>query len=129
MVQAIWFRRVARGVIGVGSGVDEVVGGLIRQIVVCAAAVPLLAAAAILQTVPAIMLAVLCGVCCYLAFTNNKFGTSRSDMAFFMASVAWCVVFALLVYPLLVIPAILMVWGAMAPKKLWNMPAKTQTAM
>ena len=100
---------------------------LIRQAVVCAAAAPLLAAAVMQQTIPAAMLAALCGVCCYLAFSNSRFGASRPDMVFFAASLAWCAVFALLVHPLLAIPAMLMVWCAMAPKRPWTMPARTQT--
>lgn len=60
--------------------------------------------------------AALCCKCCYWVSSNTKFGVSRSDMVFFAASIIWCVMFALMVHPLLVIPAIVMVWGAMAQK-------------
>ena len=102
---------------------------MIRQTTVCVAAVPLHAVAAMQQTIPAIMLAALCGVCCWLVFSNNHFTFSKSDVALFSASVAWCVVFALIVHPLLVIPAVLMVWCAVAPKRLWSMPAKARAAV
>ena len=100
--------------------------GYVRHTVTCSAAIPLLAAAAVIhQTTISFILAASCVVFCQLAFSGNKFEFTRRDLAFFAIVLMWCVMVVQPVHPLLAIPAIAIAWSSTAPDKLW-IPTNTR---